>query len=136
MRLWLSSLALLSLIACGKKIEDRTQKHKSQDKFRPGNPETWNIYSESPLPSKLRVVVNNKEFANECTGLGDAEILRYETSGEINIRTNSTLRDEYFDIDLFDCLTGEIFYSEDYIDETDIVHPKGGPVKIVLRLRN
>lgn len=137
MKLILSFLALFVAVSCGKKIEEHSSKAvKRQSKEHLSEAETWSIYSERPLPAKVMVVINQMEFVNECTGLGNATVERTYRNGTITISSFAAFRQEYFDIDIYDCDRGTEFYSEDYVDQTMIVHPKGAQLKIVLRLRN
>ena len=137
MKLVLSFIALIMLAACGKQIEEESQtprKHKFKEHL--SEDETWSILSERPLPEKIKVIINEMEFLNECTGLGRAKIERTYRNGTIHISSFAALRKEYFDVDIFDCEHGTIFYSEDYVDQTEIDHPRGGSLRMILRLRN
>lgn len=137
MKLGLSFLALILLAACGKKIENKSDapvKHTTKEQL--SSPETWSIYSERPLPAKVEVIVNDMEFVNECTGLGNSGVERTYKNGTINIASYSAFRQEYFFVRIYDCVTGEQFYKGDYVDHQLIVHPRGAPLRIVLRLRN
>lgn len=138
MKLICSFLGLLSLVACGKKIEEKSSTEPKQrtTKEHLSAAETWTIYSERPLPAKVLVLVNQMEFFNECSGIGNATVERNHKNGTINIASYAAFRQEYFDVDIYDCQTGTVFYSEDYVDQQLINHPKGAPIKIILRLRN
>lgn len=137
MKLILSFLAFLSLVSCGKKIEEEsTSEVKRSTKEHLSSAETWSIFSERPLPAKVMVLINEMEFFNECTNLGNGKVERTYKNGTINIVSYAAFRQEYFDVDIYDCQTGSTFYSEDYVDQTLIDHPKGAPIKVVLRLRN
>jgi hypothetical protein len=138
MKVLVSLIALFSLVSCGKKFEDRAQEttHKNR-KITNSSEETWIIHSERPLPSKIKVYVNDMIFVNECTGLGkNADIVRNYNNGSISIPTWSAFRQEYFDVDIFDCRDGSEFFSADYVDQSPIVNPDGSPTIIVLRLKN
>lgn len=142
MKVFISLIVLFTLTACGKKIEDR-----SETQLRTGGkalltaPELWSIHSDSVLPKKIRVVINDMEFFNACTGVGsaDTEILRTFRNGTINISSYAAFRQEFFDIDIYDlgeCDHSSIFFSQDYVDQMIIAHPAGSPIRVVLRLRN
>ncbi len=144
MKVLISLSVLFSLVSCGKKFEDRTQKRSNRSTQLCGKssfclqPETWSILSEKPLPHKMKVNVNGMEFVNECRSLElNGSIERTYRNGTINLNSNQSLRKEYFDVDIFDCESNDLFFSGKYVDVTIINHPRGGNlVKVVLRLRN
>ncbi len=144
MKVLISLSVLFALVSCGKKFEDRTQTKTNRSTQLCGKSsfclqaETWSILSEKPLPKKVKVLVNDMEFINECTMPEiNGTIERTYRNGTININSRLSLRKEFFDVDIFDCVEGFLFYSADYVDETIIQHPKEeGLVKIILRLRN
>lgn len=138
MKLVLSLLAIVCLVSCGKTIQEKSNKQaKRKQKQRLSETEIWSILSERPLPSQLKVVINGMEFANECTGLGNATIERTYKNGTINILTLPAFRQEYFDVEIYDCEREQIYYSENYVDQTEIINPGGTePTRIILRLRN
>ena len=138
MKVLVSLFAFFSLVSCGKKLEDRSQGSINKDRRNKLSvEETWVIHSERPLPAKIKVFVNDMVFVDECKGVGsNAEIVRNYNNGSISIPTWSAFRQEYFDVDIYDCRNGAEFFSEDYVDQSPIVDPKGAPLKIILRLRN
>lgn len=138
MKVLVSFIALFALMSCGKKIEDRSQAGEKSEprKTTVSASETWSIFSEKPLPARINVLINEMDFVNECTGLGNASVERTYRNGTINIVSYAAFRGEYFDVDIYDCDSGEEFFSADYVDQQIIDHPQGAPIKIVLRLRN
>ncbi len=137
MKFIFSFVALMMLASCGKKIEDRSQSHaKRSDKSLYTPAETWSVHSDRPLPAKVRVVINEMEFVNECVGLGTATIERTYRNGTINILSYAQFRQEFFDVDIYNCEDGVVFFSQDYVDTTMIDHPRGAPLKFIIRLRN
>ncbi len=142
MKIFISLTVLLTLTACGKKIDDRAETHfKTSGKALLTAPEVWSIHSDRVLPKKIRVVINDMEFLNECTGVGkkDAEVLRTFRNGTVNLSSYAAFRQDFFDIDIFDlgeCDHSNVFFSQDYVDQMIIDHPAGAPIRIVLRLRN
>ncbi len=138
MKFVFSFVALIMLASCGKKIDDRSQKlpkHRGEKSFLT-EAEIWSIHSERPLPKKIKVVVNEMEFVNECTGLGNFQIERTYRNGTINVVSYAQYRDTFFDVDIFDCEDGSNFFSRDYADTTQIDHPRGAPLKFIIRLLN
>lgn len=139
MKLMISFLALFVLASCGKKLEERTNnsvKKNTPDGYKSNNSETWSILSERPLPGAVRVVINEMEFVNECKGLGRFEIERRSHNGTIHITSYEAFRGQFFDVDIYDCQSGDPYFSEDYVDQTVIDHPIGSPIRVILRLRN
>ncbi len=137
MKILISFFALFMLAACGNSVEDRSQvPTRRHDKSPLSKSETWSILSERPLPLKVRVLINELEFINECTGIGQYVIERTSRNGTIHISSNQTFRDEYFAIDIFDCEGNSKFYSQAYVDQHLIEHPATGAVSIILRLKN
>ncbi|MES2525706.1 MAG: hypothetical protein V4598_01410 [Bdellovibrionota bacterium] len=142
MKFILSLIVLFTLASCGKKIEDRRETHtKNSGKALLTSPELWSIHSDRVLPKKIRVVINDMEFLNECSGTGnsEAEVLRTYRNGTVNLTTYAAFRQDFFDIDIFDlgeCDHSSVFFSQDYVDQTIIDHPVGAPIRVVLRLRN
>ena len=143
MKVLISLSVLFALIGCGKKFADRAQTKSNENNRVCGKssfclqPEIWSILSEKPLPQKIKVVVNDRELLNECRLREmNGSIERTNRNGTININSHLAFRKEYFDVDIFDCEQGFLFFTGDYVDETIIEHPKGAPVKIILRLRN
>ncbi len=138
MKTLISLIALILVTACGKSIHDPAQEAPSQrhGKSHLSQAETWSILSNRLLPLKVKVVINDLEFINECTGLGRAVIERTKTNGAIHISSSQAFRQEYFAIDIFDCEDSSKFFSGVYIDQQVIEHPVTGAITIVLRLRN
>ena len=139
MKVFISLAVLFTLTACGKKIEDRSAtKFKSNDKALRTAPELWSIHSDRVLPNKISVVINDMEFFNACTGLGlrETEIMRTFRNGTINITSHAAFRQDFFDIDIYDCKNSTVFFSQDYVDQMIIDHPIGRPIQVILRLRN
>jgi hypothetical protein len=138
MKVLFSLIVLFTLVGCGKKFEDRSQE-TSKDRANKSTltaDETWIILSERPLPPRVLVVINEMSFVNECLGEGNADIQRTPRNGSISIPTSSAFRQDYFNIDIYDCRDGAQFFSQKYVDTTLIVHPQGAPVRVILRLRN
>lgn len=144
MKVLFSCSILFVLVSCGKKIEDRAQQRSSRSNEACGKSsfclqkETWSILSERPLPKKVKVIVNEREFINECSGAEiNGSIERTYKNGTININSRLADRQEFFDVDIFDCEQNFLFFSGDYVDETVIEHPKeDSDIRIILRLRN
>ncbi len=142
MNVFLSLIVLFTLTACGKKIEDRRETHlKTGGKALLTAPELWSIHSDRVLPAKIRVVINDMEFLNECTGVGatEADVVRTYRNGTVNLTSYAAFRQDFFDIDIFDlgeCDHSSVFFSQDYVDQMIIDHPVGSPIRVVLRLRN
>ena len=142
MKVFISMIMLFAVAACGKKIEDRRETQtKSNGKALKTAPELWSIHSDRVLPEKIRVVINDMEFFNACTGVGttDTEVLRTFRNGTINISSYGAFRQDFFAIDIFDlgeCDHSTVFFSQDYVDQMIINHPAGAPIRVVLRLRN
>lgn len=137
MKFVFSFIALIMLASCGKKIEDRSQaspKHSQKSFFTEA--ETWSIHSERPLPAKVKVVINEMEFVNECIGLGSGTIDRTYRNGTINIISYAQFRQDFFDVDIFNCEDSSVFFSQDYVDTMKIDHPRGAPLRFIIRLRN
>lgn len=132
-----SFIALAMLVSCGKKIEDRSKASpKRTEKSFSTAPETWSIHSERPLPGKVKVVINEMEFVNECLGIGTGTVERTFRNGTINIVSYAQFRQDFFDVDIYDCEDGSEFFSQDYVDTMRIDHPRGAPLKFIIRLRN
>lgn len=131
-------MTLFILTSCGKKIADHkvAPTAKRQTKSAISQPETWRILSQGILPSKVKVMINDLEFINECTGLGNFVIERTKTNASINISSYSAFRQEYFSVDIFDCKYNSKFYSEPYVDQQLIEHPVTGAISVILRLKN
>ncbi len=137
MNILLSLLAFITLVSCGKEIEDRgLNSGKSPNKHITTEAETWIILSERPLPNKIKVLINGMVFFNECTRRGNASVDRTYRNGTIHITSYAAFRQDYFDVDIFDCESGEMYFSQDYVDQTIIAHPKNAPLRVILRLRN
>lgn len=137
MKFVFSFIAMIMLVSCGKKIEDRSQSlSRSPEKSKLSEPELWSIHSEQPLPKKVKVVINEMEFVNECLGLGNGTVERTHRNGTININSFSKFRQDFFNVDISDCEDGSPFFSQDYVDTTRIDHPRGAPLKFIIRLRN
>ena len=137
MKFIFSFIALVMLASCGKKIEDRSQTSpKRHEKSFYTDAETWSIHSDRPIPAKVKVVINEMEFVNECSNLGHATIERTHRNGTINIISYAQFRQDFFDVDIFNCDDGTVFFSQDYVDTTMIDHPRGAPLKFIIRLRN
>lgn len=137
MKFIVSLVAVFLVVSCGKKIENRSQNPaKRTTKTAQTASETWSIFSERPLPAKISVFLNDMEFVNECTGLGNATVERTERNGNIHIQSYAAFRSEYFDVDIFNCQNYDPFFSADYVDQQIIDHPVDAPIRIILRLRN
>lgn len=137
MKFFSSLITLFILASCGKSIDNHAQiPTKKQEKSHLSQAETWTIHSEKALPSAVKVVINELEFINECTGLGRAVFERTKNNGTIRISSFSTFRQEYFDVDILDCRDGSIFYSQNYVDNFLIENPLSGEFAIIIRLRN
>ena len=137
MKFVFSFIALFMLASCGKKIEDRSKSSsKRAEKSFLTQSATWSIHSERPLPAKVKVVVNDMEFVNECVGLGNGSIDRTYRNGTINIVSYSEFRHSFFDVDIMNCEDGSVFFTQDYVDTMMIDHPRGAPLRFIIRLRN
>lgn len=139
MKLFILLFALMTLASCGKNIDDKSTKvpQKRNEKSNAlTQAETWSILSDRRLPIKVKVVINELEFVNECTGLGRAVIERHRNNGSINISSSQAFRQEYFAVDIYDCEEETKFFSDAYVDQTMIEHPVTGAVTIILRLKN
>lgn len=138
MKTLISLIVLILVSACGKATPDRAAEvpKQRQEKSQLSQAETWSILSDQILPKKVKVVINELEFVNECTGLGRAVFERTKTNGAIHISSYQTFRNEYFAIDIFDCEKNSKFFSGAYIDQQMIEHPITGAITIILRLRN
>lgn len=137
MKIAFAFIALIMVVSCGKKIEDRAQKSpRNTDKSFFTEAETWSIHSERPLPAKVKVIINEMEFVNECIGLGNGTVDRTYRNGTINIVSYAQFRQDFFNVDIFNCEDGSAFFSQDYVDTTMIDHPRGAPLRFIIRLRN
>lgn len=138
MKIFISILVLITLTSCGKNMKEETgtSVKRSEKSAILSQQETWSILSDRRLPLKVKVVINELEFINECSGLGRSVIERHRYNGAIHISSFQAFRQEYFSIDIFDCEEESVFFTGDYIDQTMIEHPVSGAVSIILRLKN
>jgi hypothetical protein len=137
MKIFISLLVLVFVSSCGNSIKNRSEvptKRHSQSHL--SEAETWTILSEHPLPLKVRVLINELEFFNECKSVGRGLVERTETNGAVHIYSYQAFRQEFFDIDIYDCEDNTKFFSGAYIDQQLIEHPVTGEISIILRLRN